>query len=389
MASDEGEPVFRAVPSSASGPFPVETDKRLQRLIRPHIDSYNYMLDGGLASAVADIAPREVRLGADATAPLMRFWVEDVMVGHPMKSDASADPRLMPAECRERGLTYAGALNVVVCRRINDGPVERIPRKLGAVAVMVRSARCYTAGLGPEELVRRHEEPSGLGGYFIVNGKERLLRMLQIPRRNHPLAVTRAAFAKRGKAYSNKGVMMRCVRPDQSGVTVTLHYLLDGSAMLRFSVKKQEFFIPASLALRALVETTDRELLSRVLRGDAGNTYLSDRVQVLLSDRHGVASGAVADVRAFLGSRFRAVLDMPPGLSDGDAGALLLRRYVLVHLTSDAAKLEVLCFMLRKLYLFAQGVVVEDNSDSLNNQELLLPGHFLQVRARGHVCSRA
>jgi DNA-directed RNA polymerase I subunit RPA2 len=167
-----------------------------------------------------------------------------------MKSDASADPRLSPAECRERGLTYGGAMNAVICRRINDGPVERVPRKLGAVAVMVRSARCYTAGLSPEELVRRHEEPSGLGGYFIVNGKERLLRMLQIPRRNHPLAVTRAAFSKRGKAYSNKGVMMRCVRPDQSGVTVTLHYLLDGSAMLRFSVKKQEFFIPASLALR-------------------------------------------------------------------------------------------------------------------------------------------
>ncbi len=72
--------VFRAVPSSASGRFPVDTDKNLQRLIRPHIDSFNYMLDGGLASAVADIAPREVRLGAEATAPLMRFWVENAEV---------------------------------------------------------------------------------------------------------------------------------------------------------------------------------------------------------------------------------------------------------------------------------------------------------------------
>lgn len=105
-----------------------------------------------------------------------------------------------------------------------------------------------------------------------------------------------------------------------------------------------------------------------MLRGDTANTYLSDRVQVLLSDKHGVASGAVGDVRAFLGSRFRAVLDMPASLTDAEAGALLLRRYVLVHLTSDAAKLEVLCLMLRKLYLFAQGAVVEDNSDSLNNQ---------------------
>ncbi len=53
------------------------------------------------------------------------------------------------------------------------------------------------------------------------------------------------------------------------------------------------------------------------------------------------------------------------------------------------AQLDLLVLMIRKLYGFVSGEVVEDNSDSLMNQEMLLPGHLylmflkekLQVRA--------
>ncbi len=123
-----------------------------------------------------------------------------------------------------------------------------------------------------------------MGGYFICNGIERLVRMLQIPRRNYVNALTRPSFQKRGSQYTDKACTIRCVRPDHSAVTVTLHYLSDGNAMIKFSLKKQEFFIPVVLLAKALVDTTDREIYDKCLRGDVANTFLSDRLELILRD---------------------------------------------------------------------------------------------------------
>jgi hypothetical protein len=49
------------------------------------------------------------------------------------------------------------------------------------------------------------------------------------------MAISRGAFKNRGTGYTDKGVMMRCVRADQSSVTMTLHYMHNGSAMFRVS----------------------------------------------------------------------------------------------------------------------------------------------------------
>ncbi len=86
----------------------------------------------------------------------------------------------------------------------------------------------------------------------------------QVPRRNYPMAVARAAYAKRGPLYSNKAVVVRSVRRDQSGITVALHYLNDGNARLRFSLKKQEFFVPVVLLIKSLVDITDQEVYELV-----------------------------------------------------------------------------------------------------------------------------
>ena len=39
--------------------------------------------------------------------------------------------------------------------------------------------------LNQKEMVSKGEEPNEFGGYFIVKGNERLLRLLIMPRRNY------------------------------------------------------------------------------------------------------------------------------------------------------------------------------------------------------------
>ena len=49
------------------------------------------------------------------------------------------------------------------------------------------------------------------GGTFICNGIERVIRMLQIPKRNQIMAIERSSFRKRGPNYSQKACVSRYI----------------------------------------------------------------------------------------------------------------------------------------------------------------------------------
>jgi DNA-directed RNA polymerase I subunit RPA2 len=79
---------------------------------------------------------------------------------------------------------------------------------------------------------------------------------------------------------------------------------------------------------------------------------------------------------AFLGARFRRLSLKAETTSDAAVGHYMLRKYILIHLTNYRDKLECLLLMLRKLYAFAAKDCGVDNADSLQNHEILVPGHL-------------
>jgi len=103
---------------------------------------------------------------------------------------------------------------------------------------MVRSKNCNLAGLSEELLVKRKEDSHEFGGYFIINGNERLIRMLIMNKRNYPVAFERGSFVNRGKFFTPYAVQMRCVRDDMFAQTVTLHYMSDGNCTMKFIYHK-------------------------------------------------------------------------------------------------------------------------------------------------------
>ncbi len=44
--------------------------------------------------------------------------------------------------------------------------------------IVVRSKHCHLHGATPEQLVAMREDANEFGGYFIVNGNEKIIRML-------------------------------------------------------------------------------------------------------------------------------------------------------------------------------------------------------------------
>lgn len=260
---------------------------------------------------------------------------------------------------------------------MNDGEVVVTERRLGQLPIMVGSSHCHLSRMSIEERVRCGEEVYELGGYFICNGLERLIRLLQVPRRHVIMAIDRSSFTKRGPQYTSLGCQIKCVREDMSSVTLTLHYLRDGRCNLRWSIKKQEFLVPVVLVLKALKETSDRELYEQLIRGDSNNTFLSDRLELLLRESKNMhmwarrwamtCSTTKNECLAYLGARFRILLDLADHVSDVEAGQILLDRYILVHLHNNEEKFLLLLEMIVKLYRLANDEIAPDNPDSLNN----------------------
>lgn len=78
--------------------------------------------------------------------------------------------------------------------------------------------------MNPKELVNRGEHQDEWGGYFLVKGKERLIRLLLGTRRNFPTAVKRNTWKNKDQHFSDIGIMIRCVKDDLTTV-VCLFYL--------------------------------------------------------------------------------------------------------------------------------------------------------------------
>lgn len=205
-----------------------------------------------------------------------------------------------------------------------------------------QSVRCNLKGMSSAELVKHHEEAEEFGGYFIINGNERLIRYLILPRRNHVISLLRPSFTNRGPSYTQYAVQIRCVRPDQTGATNTLHYLSNGSAMFRFSWRKQEYVIPIMLILKALVGASDKEIFEGVMMQDYDNTFMTDRVELLLRSFKMYSLYTGDQCLEYLGDKFRVVLGMPEDWTNKTLGIWLLQKLVLVHLESPRDKFRMI-----------------------------------------------
>ncbi|KAJ6141536.1 DNA-directed RNA polymerase I subunit RPA2 [Penicillium chermesinum] len=379
----------------------------LAESIKPHVDSFNAIFEDSkiLQAALKDIGTktfldgdietaeqRKLRIAEGRRPPRrnrLNVRVREVFLDKPTlpptNKYSTKNREIYPSECRERHATYRGKLRARLEYQVNNGDWMESIRELGQVPIMVRTNRCHLEKASPEELVNHKEESEELGGYFIVNGNEKLIRMLIVGKRNYPMSIIRGSFVKRGQTYTKFGVQIRSVRPDQTSQTNVLHYLSDGNVTFRFSWRKNEFLVPVMMILKALVETNDREIFESIVGGATSNgmknTFVTDRVELLLRTYQAYGKHSKSDCRSHLGKSFRPVLGVPADMSDYDCGTEFLRKVVLPHLgnynvteTQDYDKFKMIIFMIRKLYALVAGDCAPDNPDAVSNQEILLGG---------------
>lgn len=173
----KGSGPVETCPSFRSGHLPNTDDvQQLRDLTAPHVDSFNYFLDVGLSQGIQDIEPselcladpRKIRDGSIdwSETPSIQFWVEDVRVSTPVRSDGTGN-KLLPRECRERNLMYAGPMTATFCYTVIErrngqafpGKTVRLPKRpFGNVPICVLSKACHLYQMAPKQLVQLKEE---------------------------------------------------------------------------------------------------------------------------------------------------------------------------------------------------------------------------------------
>uniref|UniRef100_A0A182NE81 DNA-directed RNA polymerase subunit beta n=1 Tax=Anopheles dirus TaxID=7168 RepID=A0A182NE81_9DIPT len=361
--------------------IPKEQNPILSNLGRPHIDSFNYMLDEG----IDDVIQRLDNLFFDLpNQNRIKLRIADITIAPPAVPASmveAVEKRVFPSECRQKMDTYAGMCTITLEWELDGIPQPPLTREMGRIPIMLRSKACNLNGLSPEELVARGEHEDEWGGHFLVRGNEKLIRMLVVTRRNYPIAVNRNTWRDRGKDFTSTGIFIRCVRPDQYSTKNVLHYLSNGSAKLMISIRKSLTFIPIVMLLKALCNYSDNEIYRRLIASDVNDQYYKRSIMNMLRELHNENLHSSQDCRKHLGVVFRynlSLLTMPRWYTDEQAGTYLLNKCVLIHLDSNEDKFNLLVHMLHKLFAVVQGRCEPESLDSVMMQELLLGGHIYQ-----------
>lgn len=160
--------------------------------------------------------------------------------------------------------------------------------------------------------------------------------------------------------------------------------------------------IPLVMILKALIHTNDRSIFDCIVRKNHSDTFVTDRVELMLRSFKNYLLFTRDDCLSFLGSscaracfhpshsgsKFRVSLDVDEDSSHKECGEFLIRRVILVHLDSFQDKFNLLMFarryfsviftalsfMVQKLYSLVAGECAVDNPDTAQHQEVLLGG---------------
>jgi DNA-directed RNA polymerase subunit B len=148
-------------------------------LVRQHLDSYNEFIDHGLQEVVDEVGeipievpdnPYKVKLG--------QIWVIDPqsrITGPYVTEVDGTKHEIYPMEGRLRNLAYAAPIALEMTPVIDGREQDTELVYIGNIPVMLKSKLCFLSQLSRDELIAAGEDPDDPGGYFVVNGSERVI----------------------------------------------------------------------------------------------------------------------------------------------------------------------------------------------------------------------
>ena len=371
--------------------------------------------------------------GSDRHIALRRYEIKfgEVMVSYPSISETDGTVQsLLPYECRDRNLTYASPVYFKITKRV-QAAIERdltpeemddqqqkdvmsggdIPKKLewqveengedeetdkpahmrnmvfvGKLPIMVKSGICHLSRETDDGLFLVNECPYDQGGYFVINGSEKVLiaqersaaNIVQVFKKAQPsphtyTAEIRSALEKGSRLISS--LMLKLGKGGESArFGQTIHTTLP-------FVKSD---LPIGIVFRALGVVSDEDILNHICY-DRKDSQMLEMLKPCIEEAFCVQDREVAlDFIGRRGNRDQAGLGRDKRIR---VAKDILQKETLPHISqkegSETRKAFFLGYMVHKLLQCALGRREPDDRDHFGKKRLDLAGPLLAKLFRG------
>ena len=222
-------------------------------IARQHLNSYDEFLERGLQSIIDEVGQIEIE---SAEYPYkIQLGKLKLQQARMMELDGSIT-HIAPMEARLRNVTYASPV-MLEASVVEDGKIlESRFVHIGDMPVMVRSNACILHNLSEQKLIEHGEDPNDPGGYFIINGSERVIVGLE------DLSYNKIIVDK--ETVGGNAVFKAKVYSSIVGYRAKLELVMKNDGLIVAKIPGSPVDIPVVTLMRALGLESDREIAAAV-----------------------------------------------------------------------------------------------------------------------------
>ncbi|KAM3078179.1 DNA-directed RNA polymerase III complex subunit Rpc2 [Clarireedia jacksonii] len=346
---------------------------KVKGLVKQHIDSFNYFVE----HEIKDIVKANKRVTSDVDK---YFWLEytDIHVGEPERldyDDRKPQNEITPNECRLRDMTYAAPIRVDIKYIRGRTIIARKNIAIGRMPIMLKSSKCRLAGKNDRQMAHMNECALDPGGYFIVNGTEKVILVQEQLSKNRVIV----------EADPKKGIV-------SASVTSSTHERKSKSYVL---LKKERIYlqhnilqeaIPIVIILKGMGIQSDHELLLLVAGSDERyqdefSVNFEEATKLGVHTQHQALEYIGARVK--MGSRGAKGPGAPQRRNYVGDALEALANIIITHVPvlglDFRPKALYICFMVRRVLMAMVNPKLVDDRDYVGNKRLELAGQLLSL----------
>jgi len=332
-------------------------------LVRFQTDSYNDFITRRIPrilNQIGEIKPNVPELGE------FRIKLGKFKIGEPSLKEADGSVRnILPSEARIRSLTYSAPMYVEMTPILNNIESETITVNFGDLPVMVKSKICPLSRMSKNELIENGEDPDDPGGYFIINGTERILVLVEeiAPNRVITAKVDKGNIREIARIHSEKdGYIQRHILERRKNGIVTISFA---------NVNR----LPVATLLKALGLESDKKIVTTL----SEDKEVQEEFHINLFESEATTKTQGLDE---IGTHIK----IPQKEYRIERATRLIDRYLLPHLgqsSEDRTKKAVfLAKAIAKIIRLHLNKIDEDDLDHYSNKRLRLAGDLLEILLR-------
>lgn len=296
---------------------------------------------------------------------------------------------MMPNDARLRNLTYSAPLyvniNVTYIEIDNTQGGKQTVRKrlfpnvhLGKIPVMVGSKYCLLADQKHLDPSRVGECAEDMGGYFIIQGGERVCISQERMSENRPFVFRN----NRNPSKELEVIEVKSIGPDNDQVPKTnsvrlmYHPKNPQILLLRATLPRMKAPIPLFIIFRALGVCADKDILELILGPEGDPTFDAIFDESIAEAAHVQTQAKAIEAMASYVKVWNARTSSKPQAVVKD----ILAEELFPHIGSEDKAYEKACFlahMTRKMLWVMSARIPNDDRDSYPNKRVDLPGFLL------------